>query len=103
MTFNKKPDPDQTCQLMSYVEVHGTEIVIRGRGYTFKNIRIEAGLGGFADALTMRAKYLAMQTKGKVIGRPGAEPWVIMRTSGAGACLAQFAIHEGKLIELTSA
>lgn len=87
-------------QLKAYVDAHGAEIVIRGRGYTFENIRIEAELGGFADALTKRAKYLAMQTTGKVIGRPNAEPWVIMRTSGGGACLAKFAIDGGKLIEL---
>jgi len=92
-----------SCQLEAYVKANGPEIVIRGRAYTFEKIRIEQGLGGFADALTKRAKYLAMQTTGKVINRPGAEPWVIMRTSGGGACLAQFAIHEGKLIELASA
>lgn len=98
----KEPKTVESCQLEEYVKAHGPEIVLRGRGYTFERIRIEQGLGGFADALTKRAKYLAMQTTGKVINRPGAEPWVIMRTSGGGACLAQFAIHEGKLIELAS-
>lgn len=99
----KESEAAESCQLEAYVKAHGPEIVIRGRGYTFENIRMEEGLGGFADALTKRAKYLAMQTPGRVINRPGAEPWVIMRTSGGGACLAQFAIHDGKLIELASA
>lgn len=103
MSLPSNSAPDHKCQLKAYTEAHGAEIVIRGRGYTFENIRIEGELGGFADALTKRAKYLAMQTMGKVIGRPGAESWVIMRTSGGGACLAQFAIHDGKLVELTSA
>lgn len=92
-----------TCQLKAYVRAHGPEMVIRGRSFTFENICMEPDLGWFADALTKRAKYLAMQTMGEVISRPGAEPWVIMRTSGGGACLAQFAIYEGKLIELSSA
>lgn len=80
--------------------MHGAEIVIRGREYRFENIRIKNGLGRYADAHTMRAKYLAMQTRGTVIGRPGAESWSIMRTSGGGTRLAKFAIHNGKLLEL---
>lgn len=103
MASPKKLHPDPRCQLKAYIDANGTEIVIRGRGYTFENIRIEGDRGGFADALTNRAKYLAMQTKARVIGRPGAEPWMIMRKSGGGECLARFAIHDGKLIELTSA
>jgi hypothetical protein len=92
---------DASCQLMSYVDAHGEAIVIRGKEYRFENIRVENGLSGFADAFTTRAKYPAMRVRGSVIGRPGAEPWVIMRTSGGGACLAKFAIHNGKLLELT--
>lgn len=100
MITSETPIEASTCQLMAYVEAHGPEIVIRGRGYTFENVRIEADLGGFADAVTKRARYLAMQTMGKVIGRPKAETWVIMRITGGGACLAKFAIDQGKLIEL---
>lgn len=103
MASPTKPDTDESTQLEAYVEAHGTDILISGRGYAFENFRIEVGRGRFADALTKRAKYLAMQTKGKVTECPGAEPWVIMRTSGGGDRLARFAIHDGKLIELTSA
>ena len=88
------------CQLKAYIEVHGAKIVILGREFRFENVKIKNGLGGFADAHTKRAKYLAMQTRGTVIGRPGAEPWVIMRTCGGSAYLAKFAIHNGKLLEL---
>ncbi|PWC98743.1 MULTISPECIES: hypothetical protein [Pseudomonas] len=91
---------DPKCQLQSYIEANGADIALRGKSYRFDNVRIEVGLGGFADAHTVRAKYLAMQTRGTVIGRPGAEPWVIMRTSGGGAVLAKFALYQGKILEL---
>lgn len=91
---------DQKCQLQRYIEENGADIVLRGKSYRLDNVRIEKGLGGFADAYTVRAKYLAMQTAGAVIGRPGAEAWLIMRTTGGGAVLAKFAVHQGKVLEL---
>jgi len=91
---------DTRCQLQRYIDEHGSELILRGKAYRFENVRVEQGLGGFADALTVRAKYLAMQTAATVVGRPGAEPWVIMRTTGGGATLAKFALHNGKIVEL---
>lgn len=91
---------DTRCQLQRYIDEHGSELILRGKAYRFENIRLEKGLAGFADALTVRAKYLAKQIGGNVIGRPGAEPWVIMRTTGGGATLAKFALHNGMVVEL---
>ncbi|HBP1602116.1 TPA: hypothetical protein L5U90_003216 [Pseudomonas aeruginosa] len=65
-----------------------------------ENIRREGDLGFFADAHTSRTKLIAMQTPGKVIGRPGAESWSIMQLTGKGAIVANFAIWESKLLEL---
>lgn len=41
-----------------------------------------------------------MQTPSKVIGRPGAESWAIMRLTGKGAIVANFAIWNSRVIEL---
>ena len=94
------PGPAPACQLKALIDAQGAELIIRGREYRFDNIRPDKGIRWVADAHTLRAKYLAMQTAGKVIGRPGAEAWAIFRTSGGGARLAKFSIHEGKLLEL---
>ncbi|HBO2935205.1 TPA: hypothetical protein L4R50_000201 [Pseudomonas aeruginosa] len=65
-----------------------------------ENIRRESDLGFFADAHTSRTKLIAMQTPVKVIGRPRAESWMIMRLTGKGAIVANFAIWESKVLEL---
>jgi hypothetical protein len=100
MTDTQKSKTDSPTQLAAYLAEHGSEIIIRGKAYRFENIRKEQDLGGFADVFTQRAKYLGMQTAGTVIGRPGAESWVILRLSGGGATLAKFAFHNGRLLEL---
>lgn len=78
----------------------GTELVIRNKTYTVENLRNETGLGFFATFRTPRAQYLAMQTRGKVIGRPQAEAWSVMSTSGRGRKIVDFAIDQGKLLVL---
>lgn len=99
-SISKLQSPESVCQLKAFIDAHGAEVIIRGRAYSFGNFRIENNLRRFADAHTKRAKYSAKQAAGQVIGRPGAETWVILRNSGGGTRLAKFAIHEGKLLEL---
>ena len=92
--------PGRDCQLVAFLALHPGPIEIRGKEYRLENIRREGDLGFFADAHTPRAKLIAMQTPGKVVGRPGAESWTIMRLSGKGAIVANFAIWESRVIEL---
>lgn len=92
--------PEHNCQLAAFLGQQPGPIKIRGKEYRLDNIRREGDLGFFADAHTSRAKLIAMQTPGKVIGRPGAESWTLMRLTGKGAIVANFAIWNSRVIEL---
>lgn len=88
------------CQLAALQALHPGPIKLRGREYHIGNIRQEGDLGFFADAHTSRTKLIAMQIPAEVIGRPGAESWTIMRLTGKGVIVANFAIWESKVLEL---
>lgn len=87
-------------QLAQYIKQHGNEITVRGKTFTFTDLRHEEGLGFFATAKTTRSELLGMNTNGKVIGRPGAEMWEVLRMSGRGGVVAKFAIFEGKMLDI---
>lgn len=93
-------DHVEPCQLQAYLQQHGSCLLIGGREYRFENLKPHEVRGTVADVYTARAKYLGARIRGAVTGRPGAESWAIFRTTGGGARLAKFTIHNGKLIEL---
>ncbi len=89
-----------TCQLQAYLASSGEEIAVRGKTYRIDNLRNETGFGIFADVHGPRSKYIGMQVRTRVIGRPGAEVWDVLRMSGRGAVVASFAVHDGKILSL---
>lgn len=91
---------DSSCQLQHYLATSGGEVSLRGKTYRIENLRNETGLGFFADFHGPRSKYLAMQVRTRVIGRPGAEAWDVLRMSGRGSVVVSFAVFEGKILTL---
>ncbi|PBV09323.1 hypothetical protein CJU35_05580 [Pseudomonas aeruginosa] len=92
--------PEYDCQLAAFLAQHPGPIKVRGKEYRLENIRREGELGFFADAHSPRTKLIAMQKPGKVIGRPGAESWTIMRLTGKGAVVANFAVWSSSILDL---
>lgn len=78
----------------------GAELVVGNKTFTVEKLRHEKGLGFFATFRTPRAEYLAMQTSARVIGKPDAEVWTVISTTGRGRTFADFAISDGKVLVL---
>lgn len=93
-------DHAEPSQLQAYLDQHGNCLLIGGREYRFEDLKPHDVRGTVADVYTARAKYLGARVRGGVTGRPGAESWAIFRTTGGGARLTKFTIHNGNLIEL---
>lgn len=95
---------ETTSQLAAYVAANGSEITIKNRTFTVENVRSEDSLAYFADLSTKRGtrviSYLGMQCEGRVIGRPGAEVWEVVRVSGGCSSVVRFAVYQGALLPL---
>lgn len=76
------------------------ELLVGSKTFIVDKLRHEEGLGFFASFRTPRADYLAMQTSARVIGKPDAEVWTVISTSGRGRTIADFAISHGKVLVL---
>lgn len=93
---NSTPPKSQLEQLLA----GSAELMVGSKTFIVEKLRHEQGLGFFASFRTSRADYLAMQTSARVIGKPDAEVWTVMSTTGRGRTIADFAISQGKVLVL---
>ncbi|WP_157641810.1 hypothetical protein [Burkholderia ubonensis] len=89
-------------QLQTYIAAHGNELKIGRKSFTVLGLTSEGDgpdAGAIATVKAVRATYTAVRcNKTRVVGRPGAEAWAIISSSGLD--IARFAVHEGQLVPL---
>ena len=86
-------------QLQSFVDANGTELRIGHRVFTFLGAGTDGDIA-VGTVKSVRATYnMVRSNRTRVFRHDGAEVWVILGPKGRN--IAQFAVHEGKLIELS--
>ncbi|MHC5194688.1 hypothetical protein ACYSUW_13135 [Pseudomonas frederiksbergensis] len=91
--------PVQVSQLETYLSNNERKLAVAGRKFHFDNIRLHQGLGFWADVIGPRVTYTGMQVSTKVLGRPGAEVWEVMSSSGKR--VVSFAIYQGAVLHVS--
>lgn len=91
--------PVQVSQLETYLSKNAGQLIIAGRRFRFDNIRLHQDFGFRADVIGPRVTYTGMQVSTKILGRPGAEVWDVM--SSTGKQVVSFAIHHGAVLHVT--
>ena len=88
-----------TTQLQAYIDANGPELRFGHKVYTLLGMRADGDIA-VATVKAVRATYNAVLCNKLVVFRhPGAEAWAIISNNGRD--VAKFAVHEGKLIELS--
>lgn len=88
-----------TTQLQSYIDANGIELRLGHRVFTIQGVRAEGDIA-VATVKAVRASYNMVRCNNtRVYRHEGAEVWAILSPKGRN--IAQFAVHEGKLIELS--
>ena len=88
-----------TTQLQSYIDANGPELRFGHKVYTLLGMRADGDIA-VATVKAVRATYNAVRCNNMTVFRsPGAEAWAIIGSNGRD--VAKFAVHEGKLIELS--